>query len=246
MKLLIILVIAFNVFQPITPLPDDRAVQAANAYSSGNYQDAARLYEGLLTEFQSPETYFNLGNTYAQLGEDGYALVNYLRAAEYMPRDQELRLNLAMIRARRIEPVTTYSGFWEAITATAKESAVVSEFAMVSVTLWWIIWGLFLLRYTRFKRHLMHRFGLGISISLFIAVSSVALIQIVVESQRPSAVIIADDTQAMSGPGSEYLDLFELYAADEVRIVQRENEWVRVQQPNLREGWIRADQLEEV
>jgi len=246
-NLLIVFVIAFfSLFQPITPSPDDLAIQAASAYASGNYQEALRLYETLLTEFQSPELYFNLGNTYAKLDEDGYALVNYLRAAEYIPRDQDLRLNIAMIRARRIEPVTAYSGFWESIAQSTKDNVTAAELALVGIVLWWVMWGLYLLKFTRFNRYRLRYPILGIIVALFMVITCMGLVRFVVDTQHPEAVILQDDIQAMSGPGSDYLDLFVLYVADEVRIIQRENGWVRVQQPNLREGWIRADQLGDV
>lgn len=232
--------------QPNVPTGNNLAEQAEAAYSSGDFQEAITLYQSLLTEVQSGEIYFNLGSAYYQLGQNGYALVNYLRASDYMPRDDDLRINLAVVRSERVNPVVNEEGFWEDIARASQEGLTTTELALVIISFWWISCGLFALQYTKFKRNLLVRAALILSSSLFVIIVLLGIIRISVESLRPRAVIVEENVQAMSGPSASYLKLFVFYFADEVRIVQRENGWVRVQLPDLREGWILADQLEEV
>ena len=48
----------------------------------------------------------------------------------------------------------------------------------------------------------------------------------------------------MTGPGTDYVEIFELHSAAEIRIVEERNHWVRFQLPDLREGWIEDRSLE--
>lgn len=246
MKLIIAILLALSFLQPNVTTPISLAEQAEAAYLSGNYQAAVDLYQELLSVIQTGEVYFNLGNAYYELGDDGYALANYLRAAEYMPRDEDLRRSLALIRSRRVNPIEGNLGFWESISNSSKEALNSTELALVIIGLWWILCGLLMLNFTRFQRQFLSRALLVVSSAVFLVIVLIGGIRFAIESLHPYAVIVTENAQAMSGPGADYVDLFVLYSADEIRIIQRENGWVRVRLPNLREGWILADQLEEI
>lgn len=246
MKLVLALLLSFGFMQPNIPVPHNLAEQAEIAYLNGNYQEAVDLYEALLATLQTGDLYFNLGNAYYQLDDEGRALVSYLRAAAYMPRDEELRLNLALVRSRRVNFAIGEVGFWETIVRSLKETITSTELAAIIIVLWWTTCGLLVLKYTRYRRQFLPRTVLILSLALFVLIAMLGVVRFTVESVHPSAVIVTENVQVMSGPGSDYLELFNLYRADEVRVIQRENEWVRVQLPNLREGWVPAVEIEEV
>jgi tetratricopeptide (TPR) repeat protein len=245
-KFLWALLLSFSFLQPNSLAPDNLAEQAELAYLNGNYQEAVDLYEAVLSMVQMGDLYFNLGNAYYQLGDEGRALVNYSRAAEYMPRDEELRFNLALVRSRRVNSVVGEAGFWESVAASLKETITSTELAAIIIILWWASCGLFVLKYTRFRKHFLPRAALVLSVGLFVLMAMLGVIRFVVGSRHPSAVIVSENVQAMSGPSIDYLELFMLYDADEVRVIQREGDWVRVQLPDLREGWIQSAEVEEI
>lgn len=67
-------------------------------YHAGSYQAAADCYEALTSDGYSAELFYNLGNSYAQLGKTGYGVLNYLRGLTISPGDSELRANLEALK----------------------------------------------------------------------------------------------------------------------------------------------------
>ena len=68
-------------------------IDADSAYVRGDFAQAVELYEQLLTEGESAEVYYNLGNSYFKLDNMGKSILNYERA---------LLLDLAISRFARI------------------------------------------------------------------------------------------------------------------------------------------------
>jgi hypothetical protein len=64
-------------------------------YHDGAYQQAIACYESIGT---STELLFNIGNSFAQMGQPGKAVLFYLRALCLSPEDADVRTNLAQIR----------------------------------------------------------------------------------------------------------------------------------------------------
>jgi SH3-like domain-containing protein len=79
---------------------------------------------------------------------------------------------------------------------------------------------------------------------LFFVVATFTVTRIIVDSNWKPAVVISDSVSVMTGPGGDYVEIFELHAAAEVRIVEKRDHWVRFQLPDLREGWIEEQSLE--
>lgn len=75
------------------PVPE---LDACNRlYHDASYEQAITCYETIGT---SSELLFNIGNSYAQMGQHGYAVLFYLRALCLSPSDTDIRNNLAQIR----------------------------------------------------------------------------------------------------------------------------------------------------
>ncbi len=76
-----------------------RFQDAASAYSKGNYEQAIKGFESLTLEGGvSAPLLYNLGNSYAQTGQIGKAILNYERALRLTPGDSDVRGNLELIR----------------------------------------------------------------------------------------------------------------------------------------------------
>ncbi|MDR0735155.1 MAG: tetratricopeptide repeat protein, partial [Elusimicrobiota bacterium] len=75
------------------------AADAAELYNKGDYGGAAAKYEELLKSasdgFRNPYLYYNLANSYFKAGEPDKAVINYYRAFNILPRDKDIKRNLA-------------------------------------------------------------------------------------------------------------------------------------------------------
>jgi hypothetical protein len=49
--------------------------------------------------------------------------------------------------------------------------------------------------------------------------------------------------EARSGPGEDFLGLFDLFAAAEFRVLERQGGWVRALLPDGRQGWLPEDAI---
>ncbi len=75
--------------------------EANSAYHEGDYSHAMTLYEQLTAENgYSGDILYNLANTYAQKGETGRAVVNYLRARLLDPSDPDIKGNLELVNKK--------------------------------------------------------------------------------------------------------------------------------------------------
>jgi len=71
------------------------AQSAAELYNQGDYHAAAMQYEKQLKYGKNPYLYYNLANSYFKAGDTDKAIVNYYRAFNLLPRDGDIRDNLA-------------------------------------------------------------------------------------------------------------------------------------------------------
>ena len=70
-------------------------VRANDLYSEKNYTKSAQAYESLIDKgVHNGYLYYNLGNTYIRMGKTGPAVLNYIRARKWIPRDENLEANL--------------------------------------------------------------------------------------------------------------------------------------------------------
>ena len=221
------------------------ATQAEFAYNAGDFSKAAKLYRQLIDAgVKNGEVYFNLGNTYYQLKDLGHALLFYRRAESFMPRDENLRLNMMRVRVQRGDGISAESGIdWQIVHLT---SDILSrdELIWLLIGVLWLGCSLGIAYYLQPSRRAVLKWMAMFNIVMFGVVGGLCLIRIVVQDTHLPAVILAENVSVMTGPGSDYLEIFTLHAASEIRIIETKDEWVRFQLPDLREGWIKESNLE--
>ncbi len=245
MKLLFVMVIALSLFQGINPDVDELFQEAEIAYAKGDFQEAIKVYQQMIDAgAQNAEIYFNLGNAYYQLHDLGRALVNYRRAEQFIPRDEDLQLNIARVLAQRVDAPSNFVAIGDQIAHWESSWLSIAEMGLVVLMLWWITCG-FLSAYLLLKRwREWTRWGAIISGVLFVFIGAVSSIRVVVDHTYPLAVVVNSRVSVLTGPDTQYMAIFELHTAGEVRIMEQRNGWIRVQLPDLQEGWIKADSVE--
>jgi uncharacterized protein YgiM (DUF1202 family) len=67
------------------------------------------------------------------------------------------------------------------------------------------------------------------------------------ENTRPSAVVVAESVDVLSGPGEDYITEFSLHAGAGVRILETRGQWVRVALPGEQfQGWVLLEVVETI
>lgn len=226
---------------------DSLPAQAQAAFESGDYPAAVEIYEGLLTAgHHTPEIYYNLGQTYYAEGDLGRALLHFLRAYRLAPRDGEINLNVALMRGLRVdvqpesvEAIDVFGSVTDGIVTTdelAWAAGGVWALFFILLTLW---------PFVRGSRRLMRYALIGVGGAALVMVAVLAG-RVYIEQARPLAVVTAPEILVMSGPGDDYVPLYTLYSAAEMRILEARGDWVRFVLPDGRLGWVRASEIERI
>jgi tetratricopeptide (TPR) repeat protein len=85
---------------------DHNFEQGNEFYKKGDYVAAIEQYENVVAAgYESAELYYNLGNAYFREGQLGLAILNYIRASELDPGDDDIRANLEFARQFAIDKI---------------------------------------------------------------------------------------------------------------------------------------------
>jgi len=239
---------AMSLFLIISTLSVDAQASshvAADAYQQGDYQTAITLYEQQVARGErNGALYFNLGNAHYEAGHRGRALLNYQRAARYLPRDFNLNNNISRIRAERLNLTSDETDWLNMLAVITVDTLTIYELSLLVFGIWILFFGLLAVAIVLEKQPSEGRRILILSIGIILFIGFALLgSRIYVEAQRPSAVVISNATSVMSGPGQDYLNLYTIFEAAEVRILEEINNWVRFSLPDGQQGWIQAENV---
>lgn len=219
----------------------DLAAQAEPLYRSGQYAQALLHYEQALKNSpNNPYLYYNIGNCYFKMGSKGLAAANYYRAFYLLPRDPDIRHNLALALASSGEnlvppgmPVVLHKAlYWFSL----------SELKGLVCLLGWLLCvgaGLWLL--TRKGGKLTAALGV-----LFIMCTGWFYVRHSWQTQ-PLAVIAAPVVELRSGPGQNFPASASVQQGHLVELADRKDNWqqVIVKSQGLK-GWVESNALERI
>lgn len=205
--------------------------RAEIAYLSGDYVTAILEYESI-TAISDPAIYYNLGMSYEQTGRLAPALLNYLRANQLAPREEQIKLAINRLRSIR-QDVIGDDNDWLFITANLTNMLTLMELSIVGLVLWTIFW--FSIAFLR-RRQKSQFVSVGLAIIMFSFLLVLGARWGV--TLYPVGVIQTTETLVMSGAGADYLPLYPLHEGAELFIIEKRDEWVRFRLADGRTGWV--------
>ena len=204
---------------------------AATAYTNGQYSEAIRRYEKLVEQVpHDPALLYNLGTAYAQAGRRGLAVWRYLQALRMTPRDGDLRANL-----RLIAPSTLYGDLdptpippvnWLHRLLTANEWAKTAMMTTV-IALMLAAMACWRPRATR-SRYLLRQLAWSFGVLALVSYPF-ALTHHYYEEMSWQGVVVAQNTEARTGPSENQLSNFSLPEGRVVHILE-----------NIKPGWLKV------
>ena len=227
--------------------PVDVAQQAATLYGRGDHVAALGLYETLAAAgVRNSAVYFNMGQAYFVAQDSGRALLQYRRAQQIAPRDTELTLALARVRSSRQDIQGDDAALIDSLAALTLPLLTLDELNWLAFVLWtacFVMAGIYVARPRWRNATRVVLFALSI---LLVFGFALWFSRIYSGLFRPPAVVTAAATPVMSGPGEDYLEIYQLYAAAEIRILEDRGDWAHFVLPDGREGWIQFGAFEKV
>jgi tetratricopeptide (TPR) repeat protein len=239
--------VLFGALGPARADRRDEAWRRGNeAYLHGDYAGAATAYEELLHQGAvSADLYFNLGDAYFRKGALGPAIWAFEKAAALDPGSEDARYNLAEARkvaARqahdRIEGEDRDPLWIRAVTALGPSA---ETWLFVAVYL-----GFFALLVVRARARddLRPALGAGAAVLGAAALLTGALLFGRSRLDRlPFGVVLPDAVAVKDGADDNYRTAFDVHAGLRVRLVEHDQDWVRVRLGNGLEGWVRSTQI---
>jgi hypothetical protein len=229
----------------------DEAWRRGNqAYVHGDYRTAVAAYQELRDQgVRSSDLFFNLGDAYVRTGALGPAIWAFEEALVLDPGNDDARYNLSATRKQAARlghaadaaeaPGQDRDPLWVRIVTSLSASAETWLFTVAYL-------GLFGLLFWRLWARADLRSGLAIGATAFGAaalLTGALLIGRVQLNRLSFGVVLPDAVEVREGADPGARTSFGLHAGARVRIVDTDQDWVRVRLGNGLEGWLRASEV---
>ena len=253
MKRTIILIIVINlialgaVAQKVEPLIDS----ANNAYAEQNYEKAVGFYEKVLDKgLESPELYYNLGNAYYKLHDLASAILNYERARQLAPNDEDIQYNLELARNQitdKIEPVPEFFLLrWVENALNVFSTNTWALVSLISFIAFLVLFSVYL--YSAKLGVKKSSFWIGV-IALIISIASFSFSyqqkQDIVNSGE--AIVFSPKVTVKSSPSESGTELFVIHRGVKVHIIDDEIKgWYEIKLADGNKGWLKRETVEPI
>jgi len=224
--------------------------QANSLYSKGNYEDAAKIYEKVLTtEGVAPELYYNLGNAYYKTNEIGRSILNYERALRLSPSFDDARYNLDIAQLKVVDNTGQNQSFFIG-------RFVDSFIKMFNSNQWfWISFVLFILclvsafvfifgpsRQLRKTSFYIGSIVLGVCV-LTLTFAGIRKNQLVNHSE---AIVLSGAVSVKGSPDKSGTELFQLHEGTKVSVKSTLGSWTEIKLANGNIGWVEQENIERI
>jgi len=236
-----------SVAQKVDPLIDS----ANNAYTEQNYEEAVGFYEKVLDKgLESPELYYNLGNAYYKLHDIASAILNYERAKQLAPNDEDIQYNLELAKKQitdKIEPIPEFFLLrWAKNALNLFSSNAWALASLITFIAFLVLFSLYL--YSGRLGIKKSSFWIGI-IALIISIASFSFSyqqkQDIVNSGE--AIVFSPKVTVKSSPSESGTELFVIHRGVKVHIVDDDiNGWYEVKLADGNKGWLKRETVEPI
>jgi len=233
--------------EKITSLLPFKAV-ADSAYQQGNFAEAIRLYEEILTQGEAAEIYYNLGNSYYKADHIAKAILNYERALLLKPGNEDIRANLEIARHKTVDKVDAIPKLF----IVAWKNDLVNSMSMDA----WAKWGVFfffLLIGSLYLFFFSKKTGIKkggftaamVCIVLVVVCNLFANQQHKVLTDRIHAIVMSPSVTVRSTPSETGTSLFILHEGHKVQIKDNSmRAWKEIVLEDGKVGWIAISDIE--
>lgn len=221
----------------------------ANAqYAEGNYTEAAQKYEQILSQQQSEEVYYNLGNAYFKQGELAQSILAYERALRINPSYKDAKHNLQFAQLSIIDNIEdTQSFFLSNWLKAIRNLFSQNTWTILSISLFILtLIGFFLYAFSQtvaLRKTAFYTSIVAFVISIISITNAYSLYQR--DHNRAEAIITQGIVNIKSSPDRSGTDLFTIHEGTKVIISETLGDWCCIHVGNYI-GWMPISYLERI
>lgn len=234
--------------------------QADSAYNAEDYRLAIDLYnKSIAEEGKSSDIFFNLGNAYYRADKPGKAVVNYSRALQLDPTNEDARANLDFVRSRIQDRPEDDTAFLAKLHDSILGSMTANAWAWTAFVMFVVLMGAVAL-YIFSTNVTMRKAGFfgGIVVLVIFAYTLIlASDAFATATSHDTAVVISPTTQLSSAPRAaktaqdKVVTIHEGTSVEIVDSVPTPDDpvspmWYNVKINNATKAWLRASDVERI
>jgi tetratricopeptide (TPR) repeat protein len=225
-------------------------LKAGKAYATGSYSIAAEQYKKVVESgYESPELYYNLGNSYFKMNDYPNAILWYERAKRLDPGNENINFNLNVVNTKisdKIEPlpVMFYKRWINNLVL------LFSSDTWAGLAVWLLIAALGCLVIYAISRVLLLR-KIGFIAALFLGFFTLFTLLMAwsgysYTQSNKEAIVFAPTITVKSSPDDKGTDLFVLHEGTKVKLLDNISGWYEIRIANGSVGWLPQSSLEKI
>mgnify|MGYP003133871470 FL=1 len=224
--------------------------QGKENYKNAKFSEAVTNWKKILDNGQqSAELYFNLGNANYKLNNIGPSIYYYEKALQLDPNDDDIKTNLAFAQNARIDvieplPKTVFSRWYKNFSGvfTYNGWAIVS---VIGVVLFVLLFLLYWFSISETKKRIYFTTSILSAVVCLVALVMAFKTYSDFNKNQP-AIIFAENTEVKSEPNMGSESAFELHEGTKVQIIGRDQDWVRIELADGKDGWMPVNDLKQL
>lgn len=226
---------------------DEDFHQASSLYDQGEFTKSAALLQSMVDKgYSSADLYYNLGCAYFKAGQLGYAIANFHRAEKLAPDDEDVKINLEFAKLFVVDKIDTGPPkFFPDKVQNALGKIHPNQYFWISLVAFALVFLFLSLKRLRLMRRTANT--LAVALLVLSLASAGAMVWVLkVNYLVKEGVIVASQTEVLSGPGSDFELQFDAHEGLTFKVLDRKNDYYLGLFANKLKGWVKSSAVTEI
>lgn len=224
--------------------------KAGEAYAAEQWQNALTLYQAIEAEnLQSADLYYNIGNAFYRTGDIARSILYYEKALKLEPGHEDAANNLAIVSQMTLDKIDVVPDFILASWMNNLRRGISADgWAWITLALAAAVAALMLV-FRLSEREGLRKVSFIVACVLT-AMMAVALVFSLKQrreiTESESAIVTSPVSSVKNSPADGGQTVFVIHEGTKVRLIDSVGDWTRISLSDGRQGWLKAETIEEI